>query len=100
MGARISVQFQNEDDKSVVLFNHWGGIEFRDTARDYVRDLRQAVKTNGGVSPLDRMEVNTVMVDFIRHITKDVDRVEDSLYLAKDENEGDNSDYGHHIIDL
>ena len=99
MGARISIQFKNGDNKSVVLFNHWGGEEFAEEAREYVKELKEEVKDSQAM-PLHRLEPNTVMVDFIRSITKNLPRVEGSLYLAKNETEGDNSDYGHHIINL
>jgi hypothetical protein len=46
------------------------------------------------------MEPNTVMVDFIRFLTVGMTRVERSLYLGATENDGDNSDNGHHEIDL
>jgi len=99
MGNRISLQFQKDNEKSVVLFSHWGGMEFRDEARDYLRELKGEVKGKQ-CEPLERLEPNTVMVDFIRHLTKNMGRVESDLYLAKDENEGDNSDNGHFILDL
>lgn len=107
MGARISIQFKNKnafggerEDKSVVLFSHWGGEEFAKKAKSYVKKLKSEVEKNDGVRPLDRLEPNTVMIDFIREITKGMDRVESDLYLGVSENDGDNSDYGHHIINL
>lgn len=100
MGNRISVQFKNGKDKSVVLFSHWGGIEFYNTARDYVKDLKKVVKKNNASNPIDRLEPETMMVDFIRYITKDMERVDSDLYLSPDEHQGDNSDQGHFIIDV
>jgi len=98
MGARISVAFKKGEEKSVTLFSHWGGEEFASEADRYVTELKSERK--GVLNPLDRLEPNTVMVDFIRHITKGQDRVESNLYLGKDENDGDNSDYGHVEIAL
>lgn len=99
MGARISIAFKKGDEKSVTLFSHWGGEGFMQEALDYVELLK--VERKGEVSlPLDRLEPGTVMVDFIRHITQGMKRVDSDLYLAKDKNGGDNSDYGHHIIKL
>lgn len=98
MGARISIAFKKGDQKSVALFSHWGGTEFADGAREYVKELKEERK--GQTMPLDRFEPDTVMVDFIRHATKDLKRVESDLYLGKDENDGDNSDYGHADIEL
>ena len=50
--------------------------------------------------PLGRLEPQTVMVDFIRDISTNKERIDGDLYLGFDENDGDNSDYGHHIINL
>ena len=50
--------------------------------------------------PLDRLEPGTVMVDFIREYTKDLKIVNSNYYLAKSDEEGDNSDNGHWTIDL
>jgi len=100
MGARISIQFEKENEKSVVLFSHWGGEEFAEQAEQYAEDLKNEVSKNNGLNPLDRLEPNTVMVDFIRSITKEMPRVEGDLYLGINKNDGDNSDYGHKIIDL
>lgn len=99
MGDRISIQFVNGKEKSVVLFNHWGGLDFKETAEDYVKTLK--TWANGkAMEPLQRLEPNTVMIDFIREITKNMERVTCSLYLGKDEDDGDNSDNGHFEIDL
>ena len=40
------------------------------------------------------------MVDFIRHLTKNMDRIESNYYMGKDGNDGDNSDNGHYVFDL
>ncbi len=103
MGDRISIAFRNGEDTSVTLFHHWGGIKFKEVAENYVADLKQwiAQKHEPHFSdPISRLEPNTVMVDFIRHITQGKDRITSSLYLGRDEGEGDNSDNGHHIIEL
>ena len=102
MGNRISIQFQHGSDKSVVLFSHWQGEDLLENAKDYVKALKDEINTSGkGISnPIDRLEPATVIVDFIRHITKGEERIKSDLYLAKDESEGDNSDNGHHIIEL
>ena len=76
-------------------------MEFVEKARDYVEDLKKEVKGKH-CEPIDRLEPNTVMVDFIRYITMGFgqQRVTCSLYLGVDGNDGDNSDNGHHIIKL
>lgn len=95
MGDRISIQFENGGEKSVALFSHWGGMEFVDEAVTYVKEL-----IGNGITPLGRKEPNTVMIDFIREITKDMKVVDGDIYLGVDGSDGDNSDNGHFIIDL
>ena len=100
MGNRVSVSFINNDEESVTLFNHWGGKEFADFAVKYVKDLRRRVKDSKISDPIARLEPNTVMVDFIRAITSGISLVRDTLYLGKDDKDGDNSDAGHWVIDV
>lgn len=108
MGDRVSIQFKNGDEKSVVLFHHWGGSEFPDEALDYAKtlaaEMREKKTKQGYGDPYTRLEPRVVIVDFIRHLivnghAKD-GRVTYSLYLGVDQNDGDNSDNGHHVIDL
>ena len=100
MGDRVSISFKNGDDESETLFSHWGGQEFVEKAKAYARELTAERKANNQHGPPDRLEPNTVMVDFIRYVTKDKKRVESDLYLGKDETEGDNGDNGHYVIKL
>jgi len=100
MGARVSIQFKNEEETSAVLFSHWGGDKFPEEAKEYVKELKEEVKDNKGSSPLDRLEPQIVMVDFIRDLTTGMKRSSSNLYLGINENDGDNSDYGHFIIEL
>ena len=103
MGDRVSIAFKNGNETSVTLFHHWGGMEFVEKARDYAEDLRNEIaKKEYQGDPIGRLEPNTVMVDFIRYLTIGFgqQRVTSSLYLGKDGNDGDNSDNGHHIINL
>ena len=99
MGDRISISFRDKYTESVVLFSHWGGMEFYKKAVAYILGLSKGVGKRV-MNPLDRLEPCTVMVDFIRYITKGMDRVESDLYLGVDEFDGDNSDNGHFTIDV
>lgn len=101
MGNRVSISFRSNEEESVALFNHWGGMAFVEEANAYVADLKQWRTTQTGVSgPLDRLEPSTVLVDFIRHATTRLRRVTGGLYLGAHCGDGDNSDNGHHAIDL
>ena len=100
MGDRVSISFKNGNDESVTLCSHWGGYEFVKTAERYTRKLLKESKKNGESLPLDRLEPETVMVDFIREITKEEKRVDSDLYIVPTPNDCDNSDNGHFVIDL
>ena len=104
MGDRISMSFRNEKEsfckESVVLFSHWGGRSFLKQAKTYINKLRKKISKNDISTPLSRLEPNTVMVDFIRHITKGFKGVDSDLYLGKSSDDGDNSDNGHFTIDV
>ena len=99
MGDRVSISFRDESGESPVLFNHWGGVKFAETALAYARQLSDR-KQGKSTMPLDRLQADTVMVDFIRETTAGMSEVESSLYLGKDGSDGDNSDNGHYCIVL
>ena len=119
MGNRVSIQFKNKDmewgGESVVLFHHWGGQKFADFAKDWTLKLKEDVKkfSNGkGNDPFSRLEPRNIMVQFIKALSDNYRYIEDnefvssdeylshSIYLGKDENDGDNSDNGNHVIEL
>ena len=101
MGDRVSISFKKGALESIALFDHWGGMKRVEEAQEYVRELKAEVGNRTGL-PLDRPEPGTVMVDFIRHITKSKKRVNSGLYVGamSDPMYGDNSDNGHHVISL
>ena len=100
MGDRVSIQFVNGSEKSVVLFSHWGGRSFVEGTYLYLAQLRRISKEHEMIEPLSRLDPSTVMVDYIRYLTKDMDAVWGDLYLGVDEKDGDNSDNGHFLIQL
>jgi len=101
MGDRVSVSFVNEGRESVTLFCHWGGKGFVTEAVAYLKDLhRELEKRDHNGDPIGRLDPETVMVDFIRHMTKDIKMVTSDLYLGKDQSDGDNSDNGHWALNV
>ena len=74
-------------------------MSFVNEANEYAQELVKR-KEKRQMTPLDRLEPDTVIVDFIRHLTQNINEVESDLYLCKNAEEGDNSDNGHHIIKL
>jgi len=99
MGNRVSVSFKNGDRESVALFHHWGGMEFVEEARGYILKLHEEV-AGKQTEPLDRCDPQTVMVDFISRCATKGERISRSIYLGKDDCDGDNSDNGHFALDL
>ena len=94
MGDRVSISFKKGNEGSVVLFSHWGGMGFVEAAREYAAMLPRG----STLTPLDRHEPRTVMVDFIRHMTQKLVAVTGDLYLGATPADVDNSDNGHHVI--
>ena len=95
MGNRASVSFKNGDNKSVAVFHHWGGEEFHAQAEAFAKSFRVKYPAGGG-DPFSRREPNVVLVQFIQSLEKD----DYSIYLGKDQNDGDNSDAGHLTVNL
>jgi hypothetical protein len=99
MGDRVSICFNKDGEQSVTLFSHWRGKDLVKEANKYVKMLKEET-TDNNVGPLKSLEPCTVMVDFIRHLTSKMVRVDSDLYLGRDELDGDNSDNGHFEIKL
>jgi len=115
MGDRVSIQFVRPgrpQQRSVVLFSHWGGLGLVDEAYEYAEGLAKLVGDNH-MKPLDRLEPDTVMVDFIlqvgprvaetgewKHTAHLQGHIAGNLYLKSTDTEGDNSDNGHWLIPL
>lgn len=95
MGNRASVSFKNGNDESVAVFHHWGGEAFHEQAGVFAEAFRVKYPANGGC-PFSRREPNVVMVQFIQSLEKDCY----SIYLGKDQHDGDNSDAGHLTVSL
>lgn len=111
MGDRISISFRKTDklpnDKvwvkeSVAFFSHWNGRGLLEDVKRYASLLQSWIDEDkdGIGTPLKRKEPDTVIVDFIRWMTSDENRVESNFYLGKDGSDGDNSDNGHWVFDL
>jgi len=116
MRDRISISFTNKIDgtESVTLFSHSDGEGFLDVVKEYLCELQLFLskETTWEATPLARLEPATVMVDFIKWITMPMEaefeeveeenalHIENNYYVGKDQNDGDNSDNGHHQIEL
>lgn len=99
MGDRISIQFVNGNQKSVVLFSHWDGQNILLTIKAYLDTLLPVV-AEAPRTPASRLEPQTIMVDFVRYLTQDEQHITSNYYFGFNESDGDNSDNGHYEIDL
>jgi hypothetical protein len=98
MGDRISIQFKNKSGmKSAVLCSHWDGEQLLEFVSNYLEELKHERRDN--MYPIDRLEAPTVMADFIRYLTLDIERINSNYYIVSTPEECDNSDNGHYIID-
>jgi hypothetical protein len=106
MGDRISISFRKDGEESVAFFSHWDGLGFVKGAEEFAVYLKSFIASGSvpGSMPLGRLEPNTVMVNFVAAVAKGAEEtggwVMSNYYLGKDPNDGDNSDNGHHVIDL
>lgn len=103
MGDRISIQYKNGTEKSVVLFSHWQGMNLKALADEHYRKVVKPLHDQNGISmPLTRMGPHTVMVDFIRYCVKEnpFRPITGDLYIVGSINNGDNSDNGHWVLNL
>ena len=99
MGDRASISFRNGDQESVTLFSHWDGKHLWSTAKEYIKDLKKEVGDSSTL-PLDRLEPQTVMADFVAYLRGDKNRIRSNYYLGVSPDDGDNSDNGHCVIEL
>ena len=101
MGDRISIRFVDEHgNKSATLFSHWNGKGLLNDVNTYLDELYHNVETDIRSTPIGRKEPETVMVDFIRWLTKTEERIYGNYYIVPTPNDGDNSDNWHYDIIL
>jgi len=103
MGDRCSIAFVNGDRKSVVLSVNWALPAFVTEVVDYVAALKAEIAglkpENRKAFPIYRMEPDIVIVDFITWFAYEMVRVDEGLYLSKDEESAAN-DGNHFDFDL
>jgi len=106
-------------DESPALFHHWGGTELPKVAFEWFKKVKTEAKELGGSDPFTRLEPGNLMVQLIgtlarekwdqyttgltkdkKGVTKHSTWMTHSMYLGKDEKDGDNSDNGHYTIDV
>ena len=117
-----------DNGESITIFHHWGGTEFPKVALEWFKafqkDVNLTAKKNVSC-PITRFDSNNMAVQFISWLGKNghyrqcsgfeksengkmdwenakpiynQDQISHSLYFGKDQNDGDNSDNGHYVI--
>ena len=72
MGDRVSISFKEEkhdSEESVILFNHWGGVNFPKVVFDWFKDYKKKIDKTAkgkGSTPITRFECNNLMVQFVQ----------------------------------
>ena len=70
MGDRVSISFKDEDEDSVCLFHHWGGVEFPKYAFDWFKGLKEKTGKTKNSNPITRFEPRSMLAQFICHIAQ------------------------------
>jgi len=93
MGDRVSISFKEEkndnEEESIILFNHWGGVNFPKVAFDWFKDYKKKIdKTaKGDVSaPIARFDCNNLMVQFVQWLGQE-GHYRECIGFEKDEND-------------
>lgn len=72
MGDRVSIQFQNGEGKSAIMYSHWGGLGIPGLATEYVRRLKADKVTGDGCGPLSALQPDAVMFNFVWWLQKQI----------------------------
>ena len=99
MGDRISIQFTDGNEYSVVFNHHCAGLRLIQEVREYI-SLLNAQKPEGTFDPIDRREPSAIMPHFIGWYMCQKDCGTGSIRLGCNESDNDNSDNGHFIFNL
>lgn len=99
MGNRASVSFKKGKWVSATLNSHWDGKGLFAAARKCVKELKRNAHKYRGL-PIGRGDPDTVMVEFVRQLTKDLPIVDGNYRLVPSPDDSDNSDQGHVTIEL
>jgi len=89
----------DEDDHSVALFSSEDGIGLVKLASAYLSELKEyADRDCASDTALERLEPQTVMVDFIRHLTSPLKRIGWNYSLYPSTMYGPPTNQGHFIF--
>ena len=117
MGDRVSVQFEDHMSKSVVLFHHWGGTQFPKFVLDWFKRFMKQAAIEGHH---ERWQPHNILMPCIAEValhyrgvkpgsvvmregkfeSTPLDSISSSIYLGKDEFDGDNTNHGNFLIHM
>ncbi len=99
MGNRVSIAFETDGKVSVALFSQDDGQRLVRAAERFGTGLILEFGHGHGF-PLQRLEPETVILEFCRKYLGRTCRVMSNYYLGRDGSEGDSWGNGHWIINL
>jgi hypothetical protein len=92
MGARASVMLKDGGSLSPVLCQHYGGEEFHEEVKEWIREHYEK-SGKAGTSITDRWEMCRIFVRLVQ-------RFGDEGYVETDRSKVDDSQYGCLVIDV
>lgn len=87
MGARASVIITDGRQESPVLCQHWGGPEFHDEVKEWIKEIYAEDHSEDNINPANRLEPERVFVRLVQ-------KFGENGYVCKDRSEVDDSDFG------
>lgn len=102
MGERSSVSFKGSDgEESPAVYSSWGGLSLPSSALQFARDLAEAKKDSDGRWPLDRLEPDVVILEFIRKgLDAGMITTEGTWRIRQQGSDTFADTWGHYVIDL
>jgi len=98
MGDRISISFKDEQEESIVFFEHHAGLSLKKDVEKFIKEIDE-IHPKDEHDPITRREASCVMPIFIAWYAGE-HGINYSVYLGATQNDGDNSDNGHFVFDL
>jgi hypothetical protein len=98
MGDRISISFKDDQEESIVFFEHHAGLRLKKDVEQFISELDKKYEKSEN-TPYTRREASAIMPVFIGWYFSKYG-IDYSVYLGKTQNDGDNSDNGHFVFDL
>jgi hypothetical protein len=98
MGDRISISFKDDQEESIVFFEHHAGLRLKKGVEAFIKEIDKKYEKNDH-DPYSRREASAIMPVFIAWYANK-NGIDYNVYLGATKDDGDNSDNGHFVFDL